>query len=90
MRPGVDPTWAAMATIAFMDGLQVQWLLDRSVVDMATALEVFLDGLVTGLHRGDQDGHPLAPHGLNHAGNGAADVAEGIVTAALPQPPLPA
>ena len=39
---------AAVATLAFMDGLQVQWLLDRSVVDMAAALEEFFRGFVNG------------------------------------------
>ena len=36
---GIDPMWASITTIAVMDGLQVQWLLDRTVVDMATALD---------------------------------------------------
>ena len=36
--PGVTPQSAAVATIAMMDGLQVQWLLDREVVDMAEEL----------------------------------------------------
>lgn len=39
---GVDPARAAVATLAMMDGLQVQWLLDRNVVDMSAALREFL------------------------------------------------
>lgn len=37
LRPGVDPGDAARRLIAVMDGLQVQWLLDRSV-DMAAGV----------------------------------------------------
>ena len=48
LTPGADPMRAAVATLAFMDGLQVQWLLDRSVVDMAAALEEFFQGFVVG------------------------------------------
>lgn len=51
--PGIDPMRAAVATLAFMDGLQVQWLLDRSVVDMAAALEEFFRGFVIGFTRDD-------------------------------------
>ncbi|GID97660.1 TetR/AcrR family transcriptional regulator [Amorphoplanes digitatis] len=46
LRAGVDTDSAARVTIAVMDGLQVQWLLDRSV-DMAADLRHFLMGLVT-------------------------------------------
>lgn len=42
----VVPRNAAIATIAMMDGLQVQWLLDRGVVDMAEALRDFFRGFV--------------------------------------------
>jgi AcrR family transcriptional regulator len=42
LREGVSPASAARATIAMMDGLQVQWLLDRSVLDMAADLSDFL------------------------------------------------
>ena len=38
---GVTPQRAAVATIAMMDGLQVQWLLDREVIDMAEELTRF-------------------------------------------------
>jgi len=48
LAPGISARRAAIATIAMMDGLQVQWLLDRDVVDMADALQEFLDGLVIG------------------------------------------
>jgi AcrR family transcriptional regulator len=45
---GVSPQRAAIATIALMDGLQVQWLLDRDVVDMAAELSDFFGELVDG------------------------------------------
>jgi AcrR family transcriptional regulator len=38
LRPGVDPAAAARASVALMDGLQIQWLLDRASVDMAAEL----------------------------------------------------
>jgi AcrR family transcriptional regulator len=41
LMAGVTPQRAAVATIAMMDGLQVQWLLDRDVIDMAEELEQF-------------------------------------------------
>ena len=46
LRPGVRPESASRATVALMDGLQVQWLLDRDGVDMAEELEVYLRGIV--------------------------------------------
>ncbi len=42
LRAGVTPYRGAVALIAMMDGLQVQWLLDRSVVDMADELRAFI------------------------------------------------
>lgn len=42
LRDGVVPGRAAAALIAMMDGLQVQWLLDRSVLDMAEELRDFI------------------------------------------------
>ncbi|WP_243076480.1 TetR/AcrR family transcriptional regulator [Microbacterium sp. SS28] len=48
LLPGVDPGRAAVATIALMDGLQVQWLLDPTSTDMADALAEFFRGFVTG------------------------------------------
>jgi AcrR family transcriptional regulator len=47
LRDGVTPFGAAKATIAMMDGLQIQWLLDRTVLDMAEELRVFLRELTT-------------------------------------------
>ncbi len=47
LRPGVDPASAAKGTIALMDGLQIQWLLDRSSLDMAEELRNYLQLLVT-------------------------------------------
>jgi len=46
LAPGVKPQKAAVATIAMMDGLQVQWLLDRESVDMAEELRAFFAGFV--------------------------------------------
>ncbi|MET0734872.1 MAG: TetR/AcrR family transcriptional regulator [Microbacterium sp.] len=46
LRAGVDPHLAAVSTIALMDGLQVQWLLDPGATDMATALEEHFRGVV--------------------------------------------
>lgn len=45
LREGVNPDAAAIQLIALMDGLQVQWLLDRSVLDMTTEVKRFLDSL---------------------------------------------
>ncbi|KAA9107699.1 TetR/AcrR family transcriptional regulator [Microbacterium rhizomatis] len=38
---GVTPEGAAIATIAMMDGLQVQWLLNRELMDMSHELRGF-------------------------------------------------
>ncbi|WP_345711741.1 TetR/AcrR family transcriptional regulator [Kineococcus glutinatus] len=46
LRPGVDPRAAAVRVVALMDGLQVQWLLDRTCVDMAAEVRAHLDGLL--------------------------------------------
>lgn len=45
LRAPIEPAAAAIHTIAFWDGLQVQWLLDRSVVDMGDALEEYLEAI---------------------------------------------
>lgn len=55
LRPGVEPDSAARTTVAVMDGLQVQWLLDRDSVDMAGELETYLRGIV------DLDAEPVEP-----------------------------
>lgn len=47
LAPGVDAGIAAATTLAIMDGLQIQWLLDRSSVDMAADLRTYLQSLVT-------------------------------------------
>ncbi|WP_102194631.1 TetR/AcrR family transcriptional regulator [Microbacterium aurantiacum] len=46
LRPGMTPYRGAVILIAMMDGLQVQWLLDRSAVDMAEELRVLISGIV--------------------------------------------
>ena len=40
--PGLVPADLAVHTVAVLDGLQVQWLLDRRSVDMAASLRRFL------------------------------------------------
>jgi AcrR family transcriptional regulator len=45
LLPGVDPRSAAMRMVAMMDGLQVQWLLDRNALDMREELRRHLQGL---------------------------------------------
>ena len=47
LAEGVDPASAARAITAFSDGIQVQWLLDRTSVDMAEEMRRFLRPLVT-------------------------------------------
>jgi AcrR family transcriptional regulator len=49
LAPGLDPGELAVSTIAVVDGLQVQWLLDRTSVDMAASLRRFLAMAVPGL-----------------------------------------
>ena len=46
LRPDVDCTSAARTLIALMDGLQVQWLLDRESVDMAAEVRRYLQPLL--------------------------------------------
>jgi AcrR family transcriptional regulator len=47
LRKGVTPAEAARGTVAFMDGIQIQWLLDRESVDMVGDVERYLRSLVT-------------------------------------------
>jgi AcrR family transcriptional regulator len=47
VRKDVDPRSAAQVLIAMMDGLQIQWLLDRSSVDIAAELRSYLSSLLT-------------------------------------------
>lgn len=47
LRPGTDCASAARTLIALMDGLQIQWLLDREGVDMAADLRRYLQALLT-------------------------------------------
>ncbi|SDY60906.1 TetR/AcrR family transcriptional regulator [Herbiconiux ginsengi] len=47
LRPGVTPASAAARTLAMMDGLQVQWLLDRDVLDMTEELRNFFRTIVS-------------------------------------------
>jgi len=45
LREAVDPVQEARRITALMDGLQVQWLLDRESVDMAEQLRQYLQRL---------------------------------------------
>ena len=47
LRPDTDCASAARTLIALMDGLQIQWLLDREGVDMAADLRRYLQPLLT-------------------------------------------
>jgi AcrR family transcriptional regulator len=47
LRPGVDPELAGLAMVALMDGLQVQWLSNRSEVDPVATLRSYLRSLLT-------------------------------------------
>jgi AcrR family transcriptional regulator len=47
LRAGVDPAAAARSTVAVMDGLQLQWLLDPASVDMAADLSAHFRALAT-------------------------------------------
>ncbi|MCF2528853.1 substrate-binding domain-containing protein [Yinghuangia soli] len=47
LRPGVDPVRAARSTVALLDGLQTQWLLDPGAVDMPGDLRQYFRSLVT-------------------------------------------
>ncbi|WP_063787217.1 TetR/AcrR family transcriptional regulator [Streptomyces sp. NBRC 110028] len=49
IREDVDPEQAAAAIIAVMDGLQIQWLLAPSSVDMPEVFARFLDDYLRGL-----------------------------------------
>jgi AcrR family transcriptional regulator len=42
LRDGVTPRGAALSTLAVMDGLQVQWLLERASLDMAEQLRLHI------------------------------------------------
>ncbi|NEM92048.1 TetR/AcrR family transcriptional regulator [Galbitalea soli] len=46
LRPDVDAGSAARALVALMDGLQVQWLLDRESVDMADETKRFIRAIL--------------------------------------------
>ena len=46
LRPEVSPEAASRSVLALMDGLQIQWLLDRNSVDMAGDLRSYLSAIV--------------------------------------------
>lgn len=47
LRPGVDPHFAAVSTLAVWDGAQVQWMHDHDAVDVASVLRRQLELLTT-------------------------------------------
>jgi AcrR family transcriptional regulator len=46
LRDGVDPAAAGRGVVALMDGLQIQWLLDRDSVDMASDVRDHINRLL--------------------------------------------
>lgn len=88
LRAGVTPASAARATIALMDGLQVQWLLDRDSVDMADELAVYLHGIVDFPDQPEPreaaSGTGDAESGTSGVESGASD--QGAVDAASEEP----
>ncbi|MDN4478768.1 TetR/AcrR family transcriptional regulator [Demequina sp. SYSU T00039] len=46
LRDGVDPASAAVQLVSLLDGLQVQWLLDRTALDMTAEVKRHVDTLV--------------------------------------------
>ncbi|WP_350353338.1 TetR/AcrR family transcriptional regulator [Microbacterium sp. A8/3-1] len=46
LRDGVDVDIAASRAVALWDGLQIQWLYDREVVDTASEVRLFFTGLL--------------------------------------------
>ncbi|MFK0114111.1 TetR family transcriptional regulator [Streptomyces sp. NPDC091217] len=47
LRPHVDPSGLAADLIAFIDGLQIQWLLSPDVIDMPDHLRTMLRSLIS-------------------------------------------
>jgi AcrR family transcriptional regulator len=47
LRPGIDPRSAAIQCMALMDGLQVQWLLDRTALDMRVEMQRYFQNIAT-------------------------------------------
>jgi AcrR family transcriptional regulator len=47
LRAGVDPETAGLNLVALMDGLQVQWLSNGSLVDPVRALRYYVQDLLT-------------------------------------------
>jgi BetI-type transcriptional repressor, C-terminal len=47
LRPHVDPSRLAVDLIAFIDGLQIQWLLSPDVIDMPDHLRTMLRSLIS-------------------------------------------
>jgi AcrR family transcriptional regulator len=47
LAAGVEPDSAARTVIALMDGLQIQWLMDRDSVDMAHELRLYFSSILT-------------------------------------------
>lgn len=47
LRPGVDPEFAAVSTLALWDGVQVQWMHDPDAVDVTDTLRKHLELLTT-------------------------------------------
>jgi AcrR family transcriptional regulator len=47
IKPTVKPKALAAEIIAFMEGIQIEWMLDPDAVDLVAAYEAYVDALVT-------------------------------------------
>jgi len=47
IKPTVKPKAVAAEIIAFMEGIQIEWMLDPDAVDLVAAYEAYIDALVT-------------------------------------------
>jgi len=54
--PEDDIVRAASLIVATMDGLQVQWLLEPDVIDMASGVETAINGVLAQLRAGTTSG----------------------------------
>lgn len=50
LKPGIEPESAATALIGFLDGLQIQWLLEKKGVDYMEVSRRFMRALVADEH----------------------------------------
>lgn len=53
VRPGIDPDVTAVHVLAFMEGANMVWLLDRERVDLTEVYDAFVESLFRDLAPGD-------------------------------------